>query len=246
MGDPAPTDDWEVQSDGSDEFDVPPEDDLDMFDVLHAAREAAWQQRFRDHDLKGWNPKNPLHSRSKRWREGIADAGNLTDRVLAVMNAMHSLELDLPTFLYAVSGCLDSMMSPTDKAKVSGERGLLLGHPDFPLILEAWDQHAARTVRQRQDKKNYVKDAAVQCVKRHISKEMVVLKPSMKMNAQEVSPDALLAINMHEMMTETEEKAPVLWAIMSHTAETRRQARRNIVKKPHGVSLNWWPISMKY
>jgi hypothetical protein len=73
-------------------------------------------------------------------------------------------------------------------------------------------------------------------VKRHIERELRALAPVMKMNARDVSPEALLSIDMKTMMEDTHRLSPVLWDVMTHTAYTRRQSQRNKYKSPDNVS----------
>jgi hypothetical protein len=69
-----------------------------------------------------------------------------------------------------------------------------------------------------------------------MDKELRALKPIMRMDAKEISPKALLSIDMKSMMTKTHAAAPTMWELMSHAARTRRQSRVNKYKTPNNVS----------
>jgi hypothetical protein len=235
------TDDWETGSAGSAEFDLDPDaDEEPAFEATFAPEDTAeppqpaWVHHLLDEGLKGWDSANSRHEGSQNLRKEIAASGDLVDRAKATLSAISAHGLDLPTFLYAISASKDLTLA--------NARGFLLGHPDFPVIIESFDRHSIRTIRQRKKKKdepkpvNTVLKAATECVKRHIERELRALAPVMKMNAWDVSPEALLSIDMKTMMEDTYRLSPVLWDVMTHTAYTRRQSQRNKYKSPDNVS----------
>jgi hypothetical protein len=136
--------------------------------------------------------------------------------------------------MYAISGASGD---GKDEKSLAYQRGFFLGHPDFPIIIDALDRHAARTARQRKSTTNPVRDAAVVCMKRVVDQELSALKPVMRMDACDLSEESFLAIDIDEIMTETKAKAPRMWDFMTHSAETNMQRKRNRLKTPDYVSL---------
>jgi hypothetical protein len=229
------TDDWEAGSTGSAEFDLgahahdePIFEDFAASGSASEPAQAAWRYHLWNNDLDGWDLNNSQHVGSQKLRKQVADAGDLIERSKEVLKAMSIQGLDLPTFLYAISASKDSTLSTA--------RGLLIGHPDFQVSFENFDQHSIRGARRRSNSSNKVQKAAAACVKRHIDQEFNALKPIMKMNAQDVSPEALLSIDMKTMMEDTQRLAPMTWGLMKHAAYTRRQSLRNKYKSPDNVS----------
>jgi hypothetical protein len=231
---PAPVDWEQYEDDGDAEFpDVDPAVlDLDAVQEQDGVLVPAWVIHLRSSE--GFDATNKNHKGSQALRAKIADAGDLFERARDICQYIRSKGMDIPTFLYAISGASGD---GKDDKSLAYQRGFLLGHPDFPVIMDALDRHAARTARQRKSTTNPVRDAAVVCMKRVVDQELSALKPTMRMNPQDVSQEAFLSVDVTSMMNETKEKAPLMWSLLTYSAETQQQRKRNQYKTPVFVSF---------
>jgi hypothetical protein len=231
---PAPINWEDYEDDGDAEFpDVDPAIlDLEAVQEQDGVLVPAWVIHLRSSG--GFDAMNKNHKGSQALRAKIADAGDLFERTHDICQYIKSRGMDIPTFLYAISGASGD---GKDNKSLAYQRGFLLGHPDFCVIMDALDRHAARTARQRKTTTNPVRDAAVACMKRVVDQELSALKPVMRMDARDLSEESFLAIDIDEIMTETKAKAPRMWDFMTHSAETNTQRKHNKLKTPDYVSL---------
>jgi hypothetical protein len=193
--------------------------------------EEAWQSRFRRTD--GFNPMSNTHKQAMGWRRNMADRGNLAQVTKSVLAFMKQSEIDLPSFLYALSGHDKALRSDQVIAEA---RSTFMHAPDALDILHGFYQHGERWSREDRPK-NPLRRFALDRVRRFINKEMVLLKPLMRMSAKEVTVTSLLDIEWTSMVKRTRELAPVFWEVLENAAESRRQKRENKLKSPEAVSL---------
>jgi hypothetical protein len=214
---PAPIDWEDYEDDGDGEFpDVDPAVlDLEAVQEQDGVLVSAWVIHLRSSE--GFDAMNKNHKGSQALRAKIADAGDPFERTHDICQYIKSKGMDIPTFLSAISGASGD---GKDNKSLAYQHGFFLGHPDFPIIMDAIDRHAARTARQRKTTTNPVRDAAVVCMKRVVDQELSALKPVMRMDARDLSEESFLAIDINQIMTKTKAKAPRMWDFMTHSAET--------------------------
>jgi hypothetical protein len=202
------------------------DDDLDVEAILGTP----WRLRFASPN--GLNNAYSLGHRSIQQREDLSRKGDLLPRTHTVLNLMRELGIDLATLLYSISGAAGAEF--VQDSKIKGERGFLVNHPDFPLILTALDEHCGRRSRAERGS-NPLRRFAINNVQRNINREMIALKPLMKMNAQEISIDSILSSHWQQTLEATRQTAPTYWEVLQNAAQTKKQATNNTMKTPDHV-----------
>jgi hypothetical protein len=132
---------WDkISSDANDEFDGDPREDVPVpFEASQAGASPAWVHYLQNTDpALGWHEENSQHQGSQKLRLRIARAGDLEDCAKKALKAIRKVGLDLPTLLYA--------MAASSNSTLANVRGFLVGHPDFPIIMEALDKHSIRVL----------------------------------------------------------------------------------------------------
>jgi hypothetical protein len=104
---------------------------------VEAILSTPWQACVLNSD--GINDNHSLGHCSIQQHEDISMTGNLLQRTHEVLNYMCTLSIDLPTLLYSISSAAGNEF--VKDAKIRGEHGFLVDHPDFPLTLTALDKH---------------------------------------------------------------------------------------------------------
>jgi hypothetical protein len=81
------------------------------------------------------------------WQHNIAQSGDLSSRVHDALDALKSLQLDIPTLLYSLSGAVSEFRGDQ---RFAYERGLLTSHPDLLEALDGLERHCSRRDAKRQ------------------------------------------------------------------------------------------------
>jgi hypothetical protein len=162
---------------------------------VEAILSTPWQACVLNSD--GINDNHSLGHCSIQQREDISMTGNLLQRTHAVLNYMYTLSIDLPTLLYSISGAAGNEF--VKDARIRGEHGFLVDHPDFPLTLTALDKHCGCHSCTEQAK-NPLQWFAVDNVQQNMNREMIALKPLIKMNIQEILIDLILGSHWQQTL----------------------------------------------
>jgi hypothetical protein len=139
-----------------------------------------------------------------------------------VFEFLKSLDLDLPTFLYALSGS-DPTMRGGEWQTISDERAFLMTHHTLPDILRGLEDDCNCKLGANNPHKNPMLSYVLDCTRRTINKDQVALKPVMKLAAADVSGQTLMAINWTQMIEDVQKRAKFWYAVMLDAASTPRQ-----------------------
>ena len=177
---------------------------------------------------------DPHIRHTDRCRQFLDITGDISDRVLQVLDLMEILHLNLPLFLWAISWNVPKL---TADNRVRFARTALMVSDELPGILAHWHRpprshgHGIRTKAA----KKALKDWALDAVCETLDDELVMLKPTMSLAQQDMSEEALLAISWKDMILEVKSTAPTLWKLFRYTLYTPRQQQRNQSKDPDAV-----------
>jgi hypothetical protein len=191
---------------------------------------SAWRSHFARVDTR-LDKENSYHTYVSSKRAALLERDDLQSCVASVMDLLRTLNLDLSSFLYAISGPLPSFNN--NQAYVH-ERTALLLHPDLPDIISMWRDSLA-PMSKRRTQKNPLDTMALSFMKDIADGEMSALEPIGKLAASDLSHDQLLAIDYQQDQKDTLKLAPFLAELYMHVASTQRQRQENKRKKPHAM-----------
>lgn len=172
--------------------------------------------------------------RTRRLKQAALAAGDLTARVLTVLDCMDAQNIDLPIFLWALSWNIDGLI--TDH-QARYQRTTLMLSDELPDILSAWEtppRHHGHGVRTKGGREA-VRGFALELVSRLVEEEIEEVVSQMRRPPEEMTEDTLLSINWQDVINETRVAAPITWGLLRRAAYTPSQDIRNTVKSPDAV-----------
>jgi len=183
-------------------------------------------------------PSTDPHIRqTDRCRQFLEHTGDISKRVLQVLELMDELHLNLPLLLWAISWNVPEL---TSNDRVRFARTALMVSNELPGILTHWHKpprshgHGIRTKAARKA----LNDWALDTICETLDNELSMLKPTMSLPQQDLSEEALLAISWKAMILEVKSNAPTLWKLFRYALFTPRQEQRNKIKDPDVVQFN--------
>ncbi|PCH40525.1 hypothetical protein WOLCODRAFT_56997, partial [Wolfiporia cocos MD-104 SS10] len=168
----------------------------------------------------------PHRERTRRLRENLQASGDMSGRVLRVLECFKDEGLDLPLFLWALS------WNPEFPELVSGgkaryARTALTHSIELPEILWRWNRPLRRhcvEVRTRAAHPIF-ESMASEIVKGTINAEMEKLAPALQSPQEDLSEESLLEFNWNDTASEIRAVAPMTWALLRSAAYTSRQEK---------------------
>ena len=194
-----------------------------------------------DEPLSGTHERTPSsdpHIRqTDRCRQFLDGTGDISDRVLQVLDLMDKLHLNLPLLLWAISWNVPEL---TSNNHVRFARTALMVSDELPGILAHWHRPPrchGQGIRTKAARKA-LNDWALDTLCETLDDELSILKPTMSLSKQDLSEEVLLSISWKEMVSEVKSKAPTLWKLFRYTLYTPMQEQRNKIKDPDAVQFN--------
>lgn len=155
-----------------------------------------------------------------------------------VLDAMASVNLNIPLFLDAVSwGDVDCVQD----AKIRYARSSLMHSEELSGIIHRWWK-PPRTSTSRKSRpkgaKSIMQSFAATCIQSALNHELEKIAPNFSSSkGDDVHEDTLTSVALGQMINETKIMAPNLWALLHDLAYTPQQQKRNTMKNPDKVSL---------
>ena len=183
-------------------------------------------------------PRSDPHiQQTERCRQFLEATGDISDRVLQVLELMDELHLNLPVFLWAISWNVPEL---TSNPVVRFARTALMVSDELPGILAHWHRpprfhgQGIRTKAANKALNGWALDA----IYGTLDDELAMLKPIMSLPPGDLSEETLLSISLKEMIPEVKSTAPTLWQLFRYTLRTPRQAEHNKYKDPNAVQFD--------
>ena len=184
---------------------------------------------------QGTSASDPHIRHTDACRQFLDASGDITERVIKILDLMDDLHVNLPIFLWAISWNVEELIS---NARVRFARTTLMLSKELPGILTHWHQpprqHNAgiRTKAAKLAMTNWALETLYQAV----DDELSALGPIMQFPQDDLSEEALLGIRLQDMILEVQVSAPILWKLAYHLTCTPAQVQRNKTKNPEPVA----------
>ncbi|KAI0092039.1 hypothetical protein BDY19DRAFT_990787 [Irpex rosettiformis] len=219
---------------------IPPQHDLDDDDdEMHPAELAdpdaddefdEWER-----ELTHRGGKDGRTDSCKSFLEKLSLA-EVATRVEQAFVKLLELKLDVTNLLYYITRLQGTK---EDTAKIKYARTALLQSDEFPLLVRKWRQGRAR-VHNKGYSTRGARDAldewSLENVNMLINQEMRALGPVMKAPVNDLTEEKLLNINLEQLETTVQEKAPTLWNILHHASTTPTQSK-TLSYKTHAAPI---------
>lgn len=217
---------FSLSFDLSDDTGTEPEEDL----VNTIDTQLEWERTISE------SPPQQQTTRFMAILQGL-EAVDVCHRVVAVLEYMESLQLNLPTLLWAL--CWNEAYPElVTNPKARFARTGLTTSELLPGLLKLW--HCPPRAHGRGIRTEAARHAmdgwALDTICSVLDRELDALEDSQRFPQEELSQDALLAINWDDMISSVKTLAPVTWKLFRHAASTKQQEKRNTQKSSDAVS----------
>jgi hypothetical protein len=149
---------------------------------------------------------DPHIRQTESCRQFLENSGDITGRVLKILELMEQLHVNLPIFLWAISWNVPELVS---NGQVRFARATLMLSDELPGILAHWHRppRSHGTGIRTKAAQKAMNDWALETLCDALDDEMSTLAGAMELPQEDLSEEALLDIRIREMISEVQ----IIW-----------------------------------
>ena len=163
-------------------------------------------------------------------------SSELAEKIRGILAHISRAGLTLGSFLHAVSwGDAGCVRDP----QIRAARTALMNSPELPVILKNWWMPPRTSTSRKsrpQGAHSILEEFAVECVRGTLDSELDALCEQFR-TPDDIQEEFFTGIHFKQLVEQCQTVAPMLWGLLSASAYTKSQVRRNSKKTPSKVLL---------